>query len=119
MFITALPLVFVACSILFKVQRIFLQLGIVPSLSQMFPLWLWIVGVVGVSLGLALMAAILTASDVSRSADRLSVAMGHVEAGELGADITVTTTDEYADLFRGFNHMIRGLRDEVRMLEVT
>lgn len=119
LFITTLPLVFFACSILFKIQRIFIKVGIVPSFSQMFPLWLWVVGVVGVSLVLALMAAILTASDVSRSAHHLSMAMGHVEAGELGADIAVTTTDEYADLFRGFNHMVRGLRDEVRMLEIT
>jgi adenylate cyclase len=42
-----------------------------------------------------------------------------VEGGELDLDLHVTSTDEYADLFRGFNHMIRGLREEVRLLEVT
>jgi adenylate cyclase len=45
--------------------------------------------------------------------------MGRVESGDLSVDLRVTITDEYADLFRGFNHMIQGMRDEVRMLEVT
>jgi adenylate cyclase len=42
-----------------------------------------------------------------------------VERGSLDADLHITSTDEHADLFRGFNHMIRGLREEVRLLEVT
>ena len=118
-FIAALPLIFFACSILFKVQRLFDQAGFAPSFAQMLPLWFWVVGVVGLCLALALMMAIMTASDVSHSAGRLSEAMGRVEAGQLDADLSITTTDEYAGLFRGFNHMVRGLRDEVRMLEVT
>jgi adenylate cyclase len=118
-FIAALPLVFFAASIIFKVDRMVSGFGVAPSIAEMLPLWLWVVGVVAVCMVLALVMSILTASDVSRSAALLAGAMRHVEAGRLDADLTVTTTDEYADLFRGFNHMIRGLRDEVRMLEVT
>jgi adenylate cyclase len=56
---------------------------------------------------------------VSRSAAALVEAMRRVEEGKLDAELQITTTDEYADLYRGFNLMIEGLRDEVRMLEVT
>jgi len=45
-----------------------------------------------------------------------SVLMG-VERGNLDLDLHITSTDEHADLFRGFNLMVRGLRDEVRLLE--
>jgi adenylate cyclase len=118
-FVAALPLVFFAASIISKVDRMVRGLGVMDDSSVLFPLWLWVVGVVVVCMILALVMAILTASEVSRSAALLGDAMRLVEAGQLDADLTVTTTDEYADLFRGFNHMIRGLRDEVRMLEVT
>ena len=117
--VTSLPLVFFACSVLFKVGRLLTQTGMEPSLDQVLPLWLWVVGVVTVCIGLALTMAVMTAAEVSRSTATLSGAMQRVEAGNLDADLTITSTDEYADLFRGFNHMIRGLRDEVRMLEIT
>jgi len=118
-FVAALPLVFFACSIIFKVDRLMREIGVAPTPQQMLPLWLWVIGVVVVCLALALMMSILTASEVSRSAAMLGRAMRLVEAGNLDLDLSITSTDEYADLFRGFNHMIRGLRDEVRMLEVT
>ncbi len=118
-FIAGLPLIFFACSIVFKVEQMLWSSGIELSNEQMVPLWSWIVGVCGVCLLMALTTAMFTASEVSRSAATLAAAMRRVESGELDADVTVTSTDEYADLFRGFNHMVRGLRDEVRLLEVT
>jgi adenylate cyclase len=45
--------------------------------------------------------------------------MRRVERGNLDLDLHITSTDEHAELFRGFNHMIRGLREEVQLLEVT
>src|SRR6185503_9173821 len=93
--------------------------GIRPDLNVMLPLFLWVGGIVLVSMAGALVMSILTASEVSRSASTLAQAMKRVESGDLSVDLRVTVTDEYADLFRGFNHMIQGMRDEVRMLEVT
>jgi adenylate cyclase len=118
-FIAALPLLFFAFSSLFKVGQRFDSFGIRPDFEVLLPLLLWFGGVVLVSMLGALTMSILTAAEVSRSAAMLAQAMGRVEAGDLGVDLRVTVTDEYADLFRGFNHMIRGMRDEVRMLEVT
>ena len=48
----------------------------------------------------------------------LFTAMRRVERGNLDLDLHITSTDEHAELFRGFNHMIRGMREEVRLLEV-
>src|SRR5438067_2609079 len=118
-FIAGLPLLFFACSILFKVDRMLRESGIVLPESQLVPLWLWVVGVVAICLVLALSMAIFIAAEVSRSAATLADAMRQVELGELDIDLNITSTDEYADLFRGFNHMIRGLREEVKLLEVT
>ena len=53
---------------------------IAPNMADMLPLYLWVVGVVAVCMALALTMAILTASDVSRSAALLAGAMGEVEA---------------------------------------
>jgi adenylate cyclase len=89
------------------------------SLDQLVPLWAWIAGVIGVCLTLSLAMIIFTAGEASRLYATLSGAMHRVRAGNLDADLHITSTDEHADLFRGFNHMIRGLREEVRLLEVT
>ncbi|MBT6275938.1 MAG: GAF domain-containing protein, partial [Chromatiales bacterium] len=63
--------------------------------------------------------SMLTATEVSRSAARLVEAMDRVEHGDLSGTLYITGTDEYADIYRGFNLMTESLRDEVRMLEVS
>ena len=46
-------------------------------------------------------------------------AMREVEKGELDNRLVITTTDEYQDLYRGFNLMTESLREEVQILEVA
>ena len=118
-FIAGLPLIFFAISIIFKVDHVLWLSNSVLSPDQMMPLWRWIGGVVVVCLVLALAVTMFTAGEVSRSAATLIRAMENVEGGKLDSDLSVISTDEYADLFRGFNHMVRGLRDEARLIEVT
>ena len=118
-FITALPLLYLAVTTTLKVELLVEGLGFGIGATEMTPLILWVVGIVLVCLGLALSMSILTASEVSRSAATLVSAMRKVEEGHLHDQLSVTGTDEYADLFRGFNFMTSGLRDEVRILEVT
>jgi adenylate cyclase len=68
----------------------------------------------------ALAMAVLTANEVSRSAARMIDAMRRVESGRLEeARLDVISTDEYADLFRGFDLMLDALREEQRILEVS
>ncbi len=116
-FITALPLLFVAFIVMFKVNVLLRSLGVTPDFQMMWPLWGWMLGALTVCIGGALATSILTAQEVSRSASRLIAGMGEVERGNLDIDLKILGTDEYADLTRGFNLMTDGLREEVRILD--
>jgi adenylate cyclase len=117
--IAGMPLVFFGISTGFKIHQLLWISNAGLNLEQMLPLWRWIAGVVAACLILTLAMIMFTASEASRLAASLSGAMRRVEAGNLDVDLHVTSTDEHAELFRGFNHMIRGLREEVQLLEVT
>lgn len=119
-FVAALPLIFFAASIIFKVQRMFVQQGIEPSVSMMMPFYVWITGVVCICMLGSVMMALLTAHEVSRSASQLIDGMRLVERGELDqVKLEVVSTDEYADIFRGFQHMLEALREEQLILEMS
>lgn len=118
-FVTGLPLIFFAASVVFKVDDILWTSDAAIPTTALFPLWQWIAGVVLVCLMLVITSTMFTTDEVTRSAAILVDAMRNVERGNLDADLSITTTDEYADLFRGFNHMVHGLRDEARLIEIT
>ena len=119
LFVAAIPLLFFAGSTIVKVNILLEELGVQVSNEQMLPLWIWLGGVAAVTGLASLVMAILTASDVSRAAGKLVDAMRRVEKGDLDTNLQITTTDEYADLYAGFNKMVASLREEVHMLEVT
>ena len=119
LFVAAIPLLFFAGSTVVKVNILLEELGVSVSNEQMLPLWVWLGGVAAVTGLAALAMAVLTAADVSRAAGKLIAAMRRVETGDLDTTLQVTTTDEYADLYAGFNKMVESLREEVHMLEVT
>jgi len=118
-FLAAIPMVFFAGSTLVKVNVLLEQLGVTATTEQLIPLWIWLSGVTLVTGVAAVIMSALTANDVSHAAQRLVTAMKKVEAGNLEAKLEITTTDEYSDLFRGFNKMVDSLREEIEMLEVT
>lgn len=118
-FLTALPLLFLAISIVFKVELFLGKFGIDVTMQHLTPLLLWVSGVAVVCILGALTMSALTASEVSRSATDLIKAMNQVEEGKLEQRLFITTTDEYEDLYRGFNLMTNSLREEVQFLEVT
>lgn len=114
-FVTALPLLFLAASVTFKMTR----LGVELPAKEVMDLMLWVYGVVTLCMAGALILSLLTASEVSRSAAKLIAAMNRVEGGDLDVRLQITSTDEYADLFRGFNLMTAGLREEVEILGIS
>jgi adenylate cyclase len=119
-FVTALPLVFFGLSMVFKVGRLFQMQGIRVDLAQMLPFYIWIAGVLIVCVLGSVMMAILTALEVSRSASRLVQGMRSVENGRLDeVEVDVLSTDEYADIFRGFQLMIEALREEQLILAIS
>ena len=61
-FITALPLLYLAVTTTLKVELMVEDLGFGIGAAEMTPLILWVVGIVLVCLGLALAMSILTVS---------------------------------------------------------
>ena len=118
--VASLPLIFFAFSVVFKVQRIISPGDFSFGGENMMPLYTWIAAVIVVCIAGAFTMGLLTAQDVSRSAKRMLEAMEKVESGKLDeADLDIISTDEYADLFRGFGLMVDSLRDEQRILAVS
>jgi adenylate cyclase len=118
-FVNSLPLVFFAASIVFKTDRLLVSLGLQATFMGMMPIVQWAIGVAAVCMIGTLVMSVLTASEVSRSAARLAQAMKGVEQGDLNHDLRLSSTDEYATLFRGFNLMVGSLREEVRILQLS
>ena len=118
--VASLPLIFFAFSIVFKVQRIISPGDFTFGGGNVMPLYAWIGSVVVVCILGSFAMGLLTAQDVSRSAKRMLEAMEKVESGRLDeAHLEVISTDEYADLFRGFGLMVDSLREEQRILAVS
>ena len=57
------------------------------------------------------------AKDVSAPARELVDAMNRVGQGDLGVRMDVTSTDEFAELFRGFNQMTQGVEERAQLRE--
>jgi len=119
--VASLPLIFFAFSVVFKVQRIFTpEAPFTFGDPAMLPLYAWIGAVITICIAGAFTMGLLTAQDVSRSAKRMLEAMEQVESGNLDdAHLDVISTDEYAELFRGFSLMVDSLRDEQRILSIS
>ena len=118
-FVTALPLAFFALSIAFKVTQLIGRMGVQPAPGLLPNLWWWVGGVVFVCMVGTVIMAILTAGEVSRSAAKLLEGMKCIERGDHNVHLRITSTDEYADLFRGFNLMTEGLREEAKILGLS
>lgn len=119
-FVTSLPLLFFAASFLFKLDRLLVAKGVTVDVAGMMPLYVWIGGVIALCMAGSVIMAVLTANEVSRSAARMIDAMREVESGRLDeAQLDVISTDEYADLYRGFSLMLESLREEQRILEIS
>ncbi|MDB6155104.1 MAG: putative adenylate/guanylate cyclase [Chthoniobacteraceae bacterium] len=118
-FVTALPLLFLAASVTFKLGLLLSRSGVNLPPGQIFDLMRWVYGVVVLCVVGAFILSLLTASEVSRSAAKLIAAMNQVEGGNLEGRLQITSTDEYADLYRGFNLMTAGLREEVEILGIS
>ena len=118
--VSSLPLVFAVVSFLYKFDRMLTRHGFVVPEGEIFALYVWSVGIVLVCVVGSVSMAVLTAREVSQSAARLIDAMGKVESGDLdNAKLEVLSTDEYADINRGFDLMLDSLREEQQILEVT
>ena len=60
-----------------------------------------------------------TNSSLQIHLDRIGVAMERAERGDLGIHLPEEVEGVYATLYRRFNHMIDGIRDEAEILKVA
>jgi adenylate cyclase len=117
-FLTTVPLAFFSISLLFKVHHLN-RIGVTSPSEQLASLGWWAFGVMLVCGSGSFGMAMLTAREVSSSTAKLLGAMNEVERRRLDVTLPVTGTDEYADLFVGFNLMSEQLRDDARTLAMS
>ncbi|MFT7618484.1 MAG: adenylate cyclase [Planctomycetota bacterium] len=117
-FMTAVPLAFLAWSTLYKTELLWDGTNL-PLPDEFDAIVRWAAGIVLVSISLVLIIGYLLAVDVTHGADNLGEAMKMVRKGKLDVELRVAGTDEYADLYRGFNHMTTEIRDELKIHAIT
>ncbi|MCB9831093.1 MAG: GAF domain-containing protein [Planctomycetes bacterium] len=118
-FLSALPLAFLASSLVFKADLLLSRHGLDAGLGELMPVLGWAAGLVAVTITLVMVIAYQLAADATQGAADLAEAMKRVQEGRLDVELRVSGTDEYADLYRGFNHMTEELRDELRIHAIT
>jgi adenylate cyclase len=119
-FVCSLPMIYLAVTVLHKFDRLLGKNALAVPQGDISALYLYIAGVVVVCVAGAVSMAVLTAQEVSQAAARVIDAMRRVESGRLDeAELDVLTTDEYADINRGFGLMLDSLKEEQKILEVT
>jgi class 3 adenylate cyclase len=114
-FITLVPLVFLALSAMVKVNNLLAALGIERVPGLMMPLIVWMAVLIAFSFLATLGMSVLMAREVGLLTGALAQAMRRVAGGDLQTQLHVTSTDEYADLYEGFNRMSSGLQERERL----
>ena len=114
LFVSTIPILFLASSIIANLAEsvgglhrvdadVYISVGTITMLCL----------VAGLS------ATLVMARQVAGHVDEMLNVMNRVEGGDLNQQLTIVSSDEYMQLYRGFNKMIEGLRSEIKMLEVT
>jgi class 3 adenylate cyclase len=114
-FVALVPAFALGATVLIKVHRMLFILGVEDPLTFMAPLELWVGLLFGSSCGVTLVMSALLAREMSSATTSLVRAMKRVERGELDVHLDVTTTDEFADMYEGFNRMTKGLVERERL----
>ena len=109
--VAVLPMVILAATTFNKVHNILRAhgLGSVPELfHQVLP---WVAVFLVLSAFTTLVMAFILAREIVDPILVLRGSMGEVEKGDLRSRLSVTSADEFADLFSGFNNMVEGLNE--------
>jgi len=114
-FSAVVPLVALGATALLKLNKLLEVMGVCGSASIEIPMAGWVaLLVVGGSAG-ALFLSTMLARDLVASAGELVDAMRKVERGDVLAQLVVSSADEFADAYRGFNRMTKGLVERERL----
>lgn len=112
MFIT--PMIILSVTTAIRLNSIVAELGIqdVPQLG-----WLtsWFISFTLMVTIVTILMAFLLSDDLKSLIQPLVNALHTVEQGDLQTNLAITTTDEFAALYRGFNSMTSGLREREQL----
>jgi len=115
------PLVILGTTTLVRARDLLVNIGLAAGLDAtdvnaiMFDLQVWVLVLIAASIGVMVTFAVVMALGITRAAKDMVTAMGRVEEGDFDAKLPVTTTDEFATLFEGFNLMTEGLNERERL----
>lgn len=114
-FSACVPLVALGATTLLKLERLLEQANISGVACIENPLAMWVLLVVLGGSGAAIFLSTMLSQDLVSSAGELVDAMKRVERGDVNAELVVSSTDEFADAYRGFNRMTKGLVERERL----
>lgn len=113
-FVVFVPLVVLSATLMAQMLDVLRPLTADP-LAEAAPLMVWAAILTLASTLVMGFMAVLMAQDVAESAETLRAAMARVQQGDLTAHVPVSTSDEFASLYEGFNRMADGLRERERL----
>jgi len=113
-FVACVPLAALGFTVLLKLDRLLAPLEMDTSRIET-PLMVWVLLLVVGGSAVALILSTMISRDLSSKVEELAEAMRRVEHGDVAAQLVVRSTDEFADAYRGFNRMTRGLVERERL----
>lgn len=114
-FSACVPLVALGATTLLKLERLLEQANVRGAGCIEDPLATWVLLVVLGGSGAAIFLSTMLSRDLVSSAGELVEAMKRVERGDVNAELVISSTDEFADAYRGFNRMTKGLVERERL----
>lgn len=115
------PLTILGVTTLVRAHSLLTELGPAVGLTPeaaarvLLPLQIWVALFVIFAMGVMLTLAVVMALGITRSVTEMVQAMRRVEDGDFDVQLPLTTTDEFANLFQGFNLMTEGLNERERL----
>jgi PAS domain S-box-containing protein len=116
-FLVFVPMLVLGVSVLAKVNRLLVELGVHDAARLTGPLYWWVGLLIAGSTAVVVFMATRTAREVVRGAHEMARGMERVERDELDASLTVTAASEFAALYEGFNAMVGRLKALIELRE--
>jgi len=114
-FVACVPLAALGFTAMLKLDRMLSMLAVPEAAMIERSIEIWVALMVVGGSFVALLLATMLSRDIASSAERLAEAMRRVERGDVNAELVIGSTDEFAEAFRGFNRMTRGLAERERL----
>jgi class 3 adenylate cyclase len=115
------PLLILGLTTLVRARELLISIGRGSGLDEtdingiILSLQVWVVVLIFVSMLVMVALALVLAFGVTRAVKEMAAAMEKVEEGDLDTQLPISTTDEFAQLFEGFNLMTEGLNERERL----